>query len=140
MPKKTKKKSSSNKNGFKEEIILKMLEISNLIKLHHWKTYSHPVHVATDELYASFNKNMDMFVEVLLGKYKGRFELKTEHLSILKYRTKKSFIDEMEKFKTYLVSLEQHKGLQDMSHNDLMNIRDEILADVNKLLYLMSFK
>jgi len=139
MPRKTKKRIS-NSHGFKEEIIVKMLEISNLIKLHHWKTYSHPAHVATDELYASFNKNMDMFVEVLLGKYKGRFEFKTDHLSILKYKTKKSFIDEIEKFKLYLVSLEDHKGLQDMRHNDLMNIRDEILADINKLLYLLSFK
>jgi len=32
------------------------------------------------------------------------------------------------------------KGLRGMSNADLLNVRDEILADMNQLMYLLTFK
>jgi hypothetical protein len=42
--------------------------------------------------------------------------------------------------KNYLVGLDNNKALSTMSNSDLFNIRDEILADLNKFLYLLTFK
>ena len=50
------------------------------------------------------------------------------------------FEREMEAFKKYLVDLNHNKAMQLMSNTDLYNIRDEILGDINQLLYLLSFK
>ena len=50
------------------EIILKFIQMLNIIKIYHWKTLSYPEHKATDELYESFNGRMDEFVETMLGK------------------------------------------------------------------------
>ena len=41
--------------------------------------------------------------------------------------------------KSYLVGLDNNKALSTMSNSDLFNIRDEILADLNKFLYLLTF-
>ena len=40
------------------EIVLKFIQILNIIKIYHWKTLSYPQHKATDELYESFNGRM----------------------------------------------------------------------------------
>jgi hypothetical protein len=36
--------------------------------------------------------------------------------------------------------LTNHKAMKIMSNTDLLNIRDEILGDMNQFLYLLSFK
>jgi hypothetical protein len=43
----------------------------------------------------------------------------------------------MKQFKTYLSGLSNKKELSS-TNTDLLNIRDEILADLNQFLYLMS--
>ena len=57
------------------EIILKFIQMLNIIKIYHWKTLSYPQHKATDELYESFNGRMDEFVETMLGKTGKRVNL-----------------------------------------------------------------
>jgi hypothetical protein len=42
--------------------------------------------------------------------------------------------------KNYFVGLDNNKALSTMSNSDLFNIRDEILADLNQFLYLLTFK
>ena len=49
-------------------IVCTFLEMLNMVKLHHWKTYSYSTHKATDDLYSDLNSNVDAFIEVLLGK------------------------------------------------------------------------
>ena len=46
----------------------------------------------------------------------------------------------IESFKSYLVGLTNHKSLGSMTNTDLLNIRDEILGDMNQFLYLLTFK
>ena len=48
--------------------------------------------------------------------------------------------NEILKYKTYMVGLNNHKGVQTMSNADLFTIRDDILADLNQFLYLYTFK
>jgi hypothetical protein len=42
--------------------------------------------------------------------------------------------------KKYLVNLDNNAALKSMSNADLFTIRDEILANVNQFIYLLTFK
>ena len=116
------------------------LELLLAIKLYHWKTHSYAVHKATDDLYGELNTNIDKFMEVLLGKTNIRTNLlkhKTIHLVDL--TSKGQLIQLVEKFKIFLVQLSNNPFMQQtMENTDLLNIRDEILANLNQFLYLLT--
>ena len=134
-------RSKGSLTSFEKEIVVKFLELSNTVKLYHWKTMSYATHKATDELYAKIGANMDSFVEVLLGKRGDRVHLeKIKHISLKDFNHVSDFKREIEKFKSYLVSLDTKPALMSMSNSDLFNIRDELLANLNQFLYLLTFK
>ena len=127
--------------SFQKEITLVFLEILIMIKLYHWKTTSYAAHKATDELYGKFNEHMDRFIEVLLGKTGSRVDLMNhKQIRLIDLSSSESLKREIDGFKGYLVSLDENKPLKSMSNADLYTIRDEILADLNQFLYLLTFK
>jgi DNA-binding ferritin-like protein len=150
MPKTFKMKSSKNttrgqrKNllkNFQREITVKFLEILLMIKLFHWKTTSFATHKATDELYASLNVNIDNFIEVLLGKSGSRTDLlSNKNIALIDLSSQEQLKSKIDSIKGYLVDLDSNTALRSMSNTDLFNIRDEILGDLNKFLYLLTFK
>ena len=150
MPKTLRMKSSKNttrsqrKNSlknFQREITVKFLEILLMIKLFHWKTTSFATHKATDELYASLNTNIDNFIEVLLGKSGSRTDLlSNKNIALIDLNSQEQLKSKIDSIKSYLVDLDSNKALRTMSNSDLFNIRDEILSDLNKFLYLLTFK
>jgi DNA-binding ferritin-like protein len=112
-----------------------------MVKLFHWKTHSYATHKATDELYGSLNDHMDKFVEVLLGKSGDRINLmKHKTISLNDLDSQEKLKSSIESFKKYLIGLNKHSLMMSMENTDLMNIRDEILEDMNKFLYLLTFK
>jgi DNA-binding ferritin-like protein len=128
--------------NFQREITVQFFEILLMIKLYHWKTYSYSTHKATDELYSKINEHMDKFTEVLLGKSGIRIDLtnkKNIRLCDLNNNMDK-LISKIKDFKSYLVDLTNNKAIKLMSNTDLLNIRDEILGDLNQFLYLLSLK
>ena len=134
--------SASSLAAFESDVVLKFLEMLNNIKLYHWKTYSYATHKATDELYASLGVNIDKFVEVLLGKAQNRIKMRTKNIPIKDMNSPQEFKREIESYKSYLVNMSNNKalGAGGMTNSDLLNIRDEILADLNQFLYLFTFK
>jgi len=134
--------SASSLSAFESDVVCKFLEMLNTIKLYHWKTYSYATHKATDELYASLGANIDKFVEVLLGKAQNRIKLRRNNIPVKDMNTPQEFKREIEAYKSYLVNLSNNKalGAGGMTNSDLLNIRDEILADLNQFLYLFTFK
>ena len=135
-------KSKSNSKlleNFEKEITVKFFEMLLLIKLFHWKTYSYATHKATDDLYSKFNENMDHFIEVLLGKTGLRIDLiNKKTIALYDLNNKTQLINKINSFKNYLVGLNNNKAMKLMSNADLLTIRDEILADTNQFLYLLS--
>lgn len=126
--------------SFEQEVVLKFLEMSNTVKLYHWKTYSYPTHKATDELYSQIGENMDSFVEVLLGKTGDRVHLeRVKKIHLYDYSNVKDFKRKIEEYKSYLVGLDNKPALKTMSNSDLYNIRDELLSNLNQFLYLLTF-
>jgi len=125
---------------FERQVVVRFLEMLNLIKLYHWKTYSYSTHKATDELYSKLNENIDTFVEVLLGKRGDRVNLMNVKSTSLKdLNSVHDLKREMVAFKSYLVSFDRLPALMTMSNSDLLNIRDEILGTINQFLYLLTF-
>ena len=126
---------------FQKEVTMQFFEMLLMIKLYHWKTHSYATHKATDELYSKFNEHMDKFVEILLGKSGKRIQMQnTKSISLIDINNLGELINRVKNFKNYLVSFNQNKYLSVMSNSDLLNVRDEILGDMNQFLYLLSFK
>ena len=146
MPKLTKNKTRKIRRikslqSFEQQVVLKFLEMSNTVKLYHWKTHSYPTHKATDELYSQIGENMDKFVEVLLGKVGDRVDLeKVKSISLFDFNSVVEFKRKIEEYKAYLVNLNNEPALKTMLNSDLFNIRDELLGDFNQFLYLLTFK
>jgi hypothetical protein len=145
---KTRKNMSSSKSSkssllrnFESEITVKFFEMLLLIKLYHWKTHSYATHKATDELYGKFNEHMDHFIEILLGKSGMRIDLMNKkQISLYDLSSQEELISKVNLFKSYLVGLTNNRAMNIMSNTDLLNIRDEILGDMNQFLYLLSFR
>lgn len=126
--------------GFQKEITIQFFEMLLMIKLFHWKTHSYATHKATDKLYTKFNENMDTFIEVLLGKTGSRIELmNVKSISLVDLNNVNQLIKKINNFKNYLVGLTDKKAINSMANSDLLNIRDEILGDMNQFLYLLTF-
>lgn len=137
----TRKRHSSSLTAFQKEIAVLFLEMLMMVKLFHWKTSSYATHKATDDLYTKLNANIDSFIEILLGKTGSRIDLMHNHeIKLVDLSSQESLKKEVEKFKSYLVGLNDNKAMQTMTNTDLFNIRDTILGDLNQFLYLLTFK
>ena len=133
--------TGSTMSVFQKQITIVFLEMLMMVKLFHWKTHSYATHKATDQLYDSLNDNMDKFIEVLLGKTGSRIDLmNNKTISLIDLNSQESLKSKIMSLKNYLVGLDNNKALSTMSNSDLFNIRDEILGDLNKFLYLLTFK
>ncbi len=116
-------------------IVTNLLTLHNQLKIHHWQTKSYAEHQALGGAYDEFSGLIDEFIEVLMGKY-GRIKGSDGFTIELKEYDNVSTNDFVDKYIDYLVN-ELPKGL-DESDSDLLNIRDEMLAQLNKLKYLLT--
>lgn len=145
----TKRRSSNRQNGtrriklinFEKDVTVRFLEILLMVKLYHWKTSSYATHKATDELYTNLNANIDKFIEVLLGKAGNRINLMgKKNISLIDLNSPERLRNKINYFKSYLVSITTNPAIRLMANTDLLNIRDEILGNLNQFLYLLTFK
>lgn len=126
---------------FEKQITCLFLEMLMMVKLFHWKTSSYSTHKATDELYEKLNANIDEFIEILLGKTNSRINLtKNKKIRLIDLSSTNELKSEVEKFKKYLVDLNDNSVMKKMLNTDLFNVRDTILGHLNQFLYLLSFK
>jgi hypothetical protein len=129
-------KSSINSKTKKSIIVENFIEMLNNIKLYHWNTHSFAQHKATDELHAKLSDHVDKFVEVLLGKNESRIRHLQSKLPLINNKGFHSFKDQIYQYRAYLINMD--KCLDSKMDTDLLNIRDEILADINQFLYLLT--
>jgi DNA-binding ferritin-like protein len=141
---KTKKSRNSSlplKQYTQQRIVTMFLQMLNTVKLYHWKTSSYSQHKATDELYNNLNENIDLFVEIMLGKKGDRVNLTGQKsLPLMDYKNLSDFKKEIEKYKTFLINMNKDAGLNITNNSDLLNVRDEILGNLNQFTYLLTFK
>jgi DNA-binding ferritin-like protein len=113
------------------------MELLTMIKLYHWKTHSYAQHKATDELYEELNKHIDRFVEILLGKSNSRIKMLETKMNMYDLETKNELREHLFEYRQFLVDMNQ--TFNEKIDTDLLSIRDDILADINQFLYLLTF-
>jgi DNA-binding ferritin-like protein len=105
-----------------------------LTKLYHWNTTSYSRHKATDEFLGSFTDKIDRFTEVYIGRYKVKPNVSDIKLEA-NFINDDGIVQLFEQFREFLNDLNNYS-----LGSDLLNIRDEILADINQALYLFRLK
>jgi len=115
------------------DIVTHMLTIRNQIKLYHWQTKQFARHKATDDLTAALDLNIDAFVESYMGRYGRPSVTGSIKLHNFSESAAKSFVARETKFLT--VDLPRKLKSTD---TDLLNLRDTILGDLTKTLYLFT--
>lgn len=115
------------------------LQLQNQIKLYHWQTRVYARHIATDKILEDLGKTIDSFVEIYIGKY-GRPRLSGKNASITLQNLTEAGATRM------VVAAIKHlqgpitKSLNPGVDTDLINLRDELMGDLNQLLYLFTLK
>jgi hypothetical protein len=142
---KTIKKSRKSGGGpmskveYMKVFVKRMLETTPVIRLYHWKTESRATHKATDHLLGTLTEIIDKYVETLIGK--TNIKLKTSDYNTLTVKTPENN-QGLEKYIHELIDflLEIHKKLDLEKDVDLTNLRDEMIGDLNRFLYLLRLK
>jgi hypothetical protein len=125
-------------------VMVTFLTIINQIKVYHWQTLSHPRHKATDQLYSELGELVDQFIEVLTGRliieknnqnYRILLTDNLNHVKLNNYTDDKGY-KLITNIKSYLESPELNLVIG--KNTELANIRDEMLASVNRVSYLFS--
>ena len=115
------------------DIVTHLLTIRNQVKLYHWQTKSFARHTATDNLTAALDTAIDSFVESYMGRY-GRPKVSGSiKLHNFTESAAKTFVAKETKYLE--TDLPRKIGKAD---TDLLNLRDEILAELTKVSYLFT--
>lgn len=119
-----------------EKIVNQLLRIQQQLRILHWQTKSFARHEAYGATYDALGDLIDEFMEVHMGQY-GRFELvnKTIEIENLEEIKVSDFLDESIQFLKSLTN-----QLDPANDSDLLNIRDEMMAKLKKLKYLLTLK
>ena len=108
------------------------------IKLYHWQTKSYSRHKATDNVIDSLDEHIDKYVEIYMGKYgRPRMNSKTNTIKVANL-TEKNIIQ----FIKHCITALQNVVVKHLkpSDTDLFNLRDEMMGDLNQLLYLFTLQ
>jgi len=119
------------------EIALHMMFFRDQLKIYHWQTKSYSRHIASDSLVNSISEKMDSFIEVIQGSRGKRLSVPNNRCN-LKNFTDSNITRLLKDFKEWLI-IDLMEYLKD-TDTDLINIRDDILADINKCLYLFTLE
>lgn len=105
------------------------------IKLYHWSTTSYARHTGSGALYDSLSGLIDQFIETYMGRYK-RPEFKSTFNVQVKQFDDENIEDVLSEYVQFL-KYDVPNYLKE-SDTDIMNIRDEIMGEINKTLYLFT--
>jgi len=132
----TRRRQTHSHKKDKSMFVQTFLEVLNMVKLYHWKTHSYAEHKATDDLYSSLNGHMDTFVEILMGKDESRVHMLEKRIRLMDFSKTSDLKNKIYEFREFLIDMNSH--LDASRDSDLLNVRDEILGDINKFLYLLT--
>ena len=125
-------------------------KLTNTVKLFHWQTSSYAAHQASDKLHTNLQALVDKFMEVAQGKAHRRIphhvggrkeevELKIKVPSMIANGGIAEFDHFLSQAIEFLMSDWKPYGISTKS-SELLNIRDEIVAEIEQTQYLLSFQ
>jgi hypothetical protein len=116
-----------------EDITHMFLQTILYIKIYHWQTESYARHKASDEIFSKLLANMDKLIESLQGQRKYRiFIPKKLNQLTLKNIKDDEMTNKLVEFKSFLKKI--------VLEPEFLNIRDEVITDIDQTLYLFTFQ
>jgi hypothetical protein len=117
-----------------KELLSNAIQIQGQLKILHWQTQSFAEHNAFGATYDSLDDKLDRLIEAYIGKYQRPKFGGVQSLSFADYDSIKvdAFLLSIYEFFVDLFMADQDA--------ELANLRDEIVADVQKLKYLLTLK
>ena len=121
----------------KNSFLNKFITLQEQFRILHWQTKSYARHNAFGSIYSDLDGLIDEFMEVYMGKY-GRVEFEGDGTITLQNSSSLDLNNFVKENIDYLKSLSTE--LNESNDSDLLNIRDEMMAKINKLRYLLTLK
>ena len=124
---------STNNNSVSKgaKIVMFFFELQMNVKLYHWTTESYSNHKATDKLLDNLSDLIDSFVEKYMGAF-SRPVMKSGSSVLIQNMTKTKYVKLLKTAQEYL------RGDLDKiisKNTELLNIRDEMLGEIDQALY-----
>lgn len=113
-------------------------QMRDQVKLYHWQTHLYARHKATDEVITALDGLIDLYVEVYMGKYGRPTITRTTNTIQIKNMADKTAMKFIKDCLEY-INGPLTRSLK-ATDTELINLKDEMLAELNKLLYLFSLK
>ena len=124
-----------------DSLIKKMIELLTLLRLYHWNTFSYSTHKATGDLYDGLSDKVDQYVETMIGKSNGKYRINMSNYSKLTINGVSNNVNMGNTIKAFINVLNVfHSQLPQSFYSEIINIKDEIVAELDKYLYLLSLK
>jgi DNA-binding ferritin-like protein len=126
------------------EIICKIIQTRDILQIYHWNTKSYARHKVSDDLVQELTSQMDKFVEVYMGINKDSNVTINKKITLKSYNDTQistclvdllNYLDDLtleSRDKTYL-----RKSKKRVT-SDLLNIRDDMMNEIHKTLYLFT--
>jgi hypothetical protein len=138
--------TSANDNKI-ADVILAMFQIQATLRVSHFLSEKKSDHETIDKFLKKFNKKMDKFIEVWMGKHK-KFNLgKNRQVNVYQITKDELFTyldivlefltgDDIVESNDYKLSKYPLKNVMNNKKNvDLMSIRDDIVKNINQMKY-----
>jgi uncharacterized FlaG/YvyC family protein len=117
-----------------EKLLEQMFSHQMSVKLFHFQTKSYAAHKASDKYLDTFAENLDKLFEVAQGSL-GQFDFKNNrNIELKTLKTTEDILEELDSFLKVL-----NCAYHDYKKRDLINILDDMVAEVNKFKYLLNF-
>jgi len=130
---KTEVKAETDGKG--ELIQTYMLQMQKQYQIFHWQTTSFSQHKSFGKIYESLDESIDTFIETYMGKYGRVISASKFNLEMANY-SDLNFVNATDSYIEFLINLTNM--LDAARDTDLLNIRDEILGNLNRLKYLLT--
>lgn len=117
-----------------DQIVMQLVQIEQQMRIFHWQTKSHARHKAFGKIYSNLGDLIDTFAEAWMGK-NGRVRVSGP----IEIQNLGGDVEQI--VDGYIETLVGMTDVVDPQRDtDLLNIRDEILSEFNKLKYLLTLK
>lgn len=113
-------------------------QLRTQLKLYHWQTRMYSRHKASDEVLEKLDELIDKYVEIYIGKY-GRPKMDSStNTTTVQNLSEGSVVKYIHKYIAYMNGplVKRLKA----TDTDLLNLRDEMVGELNQLLYLFTLK
>jgi len=113
------------------------LQLRDQIKLYHWQTRMYARHIATDQILEKLEKHIDSFVEVYIGKH-GRPRVTGKNSEITIHNMTEAGASRLLQAALRYLQGPLTRSLREGVDGDLLSLRDDLMEDVNQLVYLFT--